>query len=80
MSTALDSFVDRRNPCLSVPADLQERRQFANSYAGLSPEAQQLANAIDSYKLRHRRRYIDYEEMLAIFKGLGYRQSGQAAP
>ena len=80
MSAAFESFVDRRNPCQPVSVDLQERRQFANSYAGLSPEAQQLAHAIDGYKLRHRRRYIDYEEMLAVIKGLGYRQTGQPAP
>ena len=77
MSTVLESFVDRRNPCTSAPADIHERRQFANSHAGLSLEAQQLANAIDGYKLRHRRRYIDYEEMLAVIKDLGYRQTGQ---
>jgi len=80
MSTAFGSFVDRRSPWQPVPADLRERRQFANSYVGLSPEAQQLANAIDGYKLRHRRRYIDYEEMLAVIKVLGYRQTGQPSP
>ena len=80
MSVAFESFVDRRNPCQPASVDLQERRQFANSYVGLSPEAQQLANAIDGYKLRHRRRYIDYEEMLAVIKVLGYRQTGQPSP
>lgn len=80
MSTTLDSFVDRRNPCQMASADLQERRQFANSYVGLSPEARRLAHAIDGYKLRHRRRYIDYEEMLDVMKALGYRQTGQSAP
>jgi len=74
MSTVLESFLDRRTPCRPVPADIQERRQFANSHVGLSLEARQLANAIDGYKLRHRRRYIDYEEMLAVIKSLGYRQ------
>ena len=77
MSTVLEPFVDRRSPCKPVPADIQERRQFVNSHVDLSLEAQQLANAIDSYKLRYRRRYIDYEEMLTVIKSLGYRQASQ---
>jgi hypothetical protein len=28
--------------------------------------------AIDQYKLQHHRRFITYEEMLAVIKGLGY--------
>ncbi len=31
-----------------------------------------MATAIDQYKLRHRRRFITYEEMLAVVKDLGY--------
>ena len=77
MSTVLESFLDRRTPSRPVPAAMRERRQFVNSHAGLSLEAQQLANAIDGYKLRHRRRYIGYEEMLAVITSLGYRQVGQ---
>ncbi len=49
-----------------------ERRQFSNCYDGLSPEAQQLAEAIDQYKQQNRRRFITYEEMLAVIKSLGY--------
>ncbi len=65
-------FVDRRSydPGVGVPS--QERRQFTNSHEGLSPEARELANAIDQYKLTHRRRFITYEEMLAVVKSLGY--------
>ena len=73
MSTSLDPFVDRRDPAAIPAAPGSERRQFTNSYAELSPEAQQLATAIDRYKLLHRRRIIDYEEMLAVIKSLGYR-------
>jgi len=51
-----------------------ERRQFANSHEGLSPEAQELAVAVDTYKLRHRRRFITYEEMLSVIKSLGYKK------
>lgn len=50
----------------------RERRQFADSHADLSPEAQDLAAAIDKYKLVHRRRFITYEEMLGVVKSLGY--------
>jgi hypothetical protein len=68
---APEVFVDRRgtNPG-NEPAI--ERRQFANSYDDLSPEAAELARAIDGYKLQHRRRFITFEEMLAVIKSLGY--------
>jgi hypothetical protein len=75
--TAVEPFVDRRSyggPS-SAPhreAPQRERRQFVNSYEELSPEARELAQAIDSYKLMHRRRFITYEEMLAVVKTLGY--------
>ena len=45
---------------------------FANSHEELSPDAAELALAIDGYKLRHRRRFITYEEMLDVVKSLGY--------
>jgi hypothetical protein len=78
MSSSHEPFVDRRSPAGSHVAPANERRQFANSHAELSPEAQQLAAAIDRYKLLHRRRIIDYEEMLGIFKSLGYRRTGES--
>lgn len=65
-------FVDRRTYDSSFGPPGVERRQFANSHEELSPEARELAQAIDSYKLRHRRRFITYEEMLAVIKSLGY--------
>jgi hypothetical protein len=66
-------FVDRRSP---LPADspIRERRQFTNSHEELSPDAAELAHAIDGYKLMHRRRFIDFEEMLGVIKSLGYRK------
>ena len=72
--TAVEPFVDRRNYATSGAAPQRERRQFTNSYEELSPEARDLAQAIDSYKLVHRRRFITYEEMLAVVKSLGYRR------
>ncbi len=49
-----------------------DRRQFGNSHEGLSPDAAELAQAIDHYKMRHRRRFITFEEMLAVIRSLGY--------
>ena len=66
------AFIDRRNSNLPGEGPGRERRQFANSYSELSPAAAELARAIDSFKLSHRRRFINFEEMLAIVKSLGY--------
>lgn len=66
-----EPFVDRRTGA-SDDAPGRERRQFANSHDELSPEAAELASAIDGYKLQHRRRFITFEEMLAVVKSLGY--------
>jgi len=83
MSTPLDlpatepvvasAFVERR-ASLSAAKPPRERRQFVNSHAELSPEAQELATAVDQYKLERRRRFIDFEEMLSVLKSLGYRK------
>lgn len=51
-----------------------ERRQFVDSREELSPLAAELAQAIDDYKLCHRRRFINFEEMLHVIQGLGYRK------
>ena len=67
-------FVDRRNYETGVEPHARERRQFTNSHDELSPEARELATAIDEYKLRHRRRFITYEEMLSVVKALGYQR------
>jgi hypothetical protein len=67
------TFVDRRSYA-ATEAPVRERRQFTNSYAELTPDAQELALAIDQYKLRHRRRFITFEEMLSVIQSLGYRK------
>ena len=76
MSQGLESpaepHVDRRSHASGEHAPGSERRQFTNSHDELSPEARDLANAIDQYKIRHRRRFITYEEMLSVMKSLGY--------
>ena len=68
----LPNFVDRRQGEASVSPPVVERRQFANSHDDLSPPARELAVAIDEYKLRHRRRFITYEELLGVVLELGY--------
>lgn len=67
-------FVDRRGSSARgvLEAPQRERRQFTNSHDELSPDARELASAIDSYKLMHRRRFITYEEMLTVITAIGY--------
>jgi hypothetical protein len=75
LETSPASFIDRRSYDISGRSPTTfERRQFTNSHEGLSPEALDLARAIDGYKLVHRRRFITYEEMLAVIKSLGYQR------
>jgi hypothetical protein len=71
-SATQSSFVDRRGPIHTNEQLPFERRQFANTYEELSPDAAELARAIDGYKVQHRRRFITFEEMLAVIKSLGY--------
>lgn len=68
------NFVERRAYDVSSAPPAFERRQFTNSHEELSSEARELAVAVDSYKVRHRRRFIDYEEMLSVITALGYRK------
>src|SRR4051794_17276503 len=68
-----ESFIDRRSPEAGISRASHERRQFTNSHEELSPEAANLASAIDQYKLTHRRRFVTFEEMLSVIKSLGYR-------
>ncbi len=73
METTLEPFVERRSyDVASGPPAGRERRQFADSHFELSPEARELATAIDQYKLHHRRRFITCEEILYVIKSLGY--------
>ena len=65
------AFVDRRDASRQGRPGL-ERRQFSDGRSELSPDAAELGQAIDQYKLMNRRRYISYEEMLTVIKSLGY--------
>jgi hypothetical protein len=52
--------------------DGPERRQFRNGDASHRPEVNELAQAIDRYKLQHRRRFITFEELYDVMQSLGY--------
>lgn len=72
MSQALDNqFIDRRDQVGNATPGV-ERRQFTNSHESLSPDARELATAIDAYKIQHRRRFITFEEMMNVIRDLGY--------
>jgi hypothetical protein len=73
LETMDQTFVDRRNYEASTQPT-RERRQFSNSHEELSPDAHELALAIDQYKLAHRRRFITFEEMIYVMKSLGYKK------
>ncbi len=68
------TFVDRRARSTESPVG-SERRQFSGNYNELSPEGKQLSGAIDQYKLCHRRRVINPDELVAILQAAGYRQT-----
>jgi hypothetical protein len=72
IENAPPTFVDRRSS--GEKSGAFERRQFGNSHSTLSPDARELAEAIDSYKVQHRRRFITFEEMLKVIHQLGYQK------
>ncbi len=65
-------FVDRRAEASVNRGDGPERRQFSNSYSTMDPDVKDLAEAIDRYKLQHRRRFITFEELHGVITSLGY--------
>jgi hypothetical protein len=68
-------FVDRRQTAGSVGASNGvERRQFRDSRDSGRPEVNELAEAVDQYKLVHRRRFITFEELYDVIASLGYRK------
>ncbi len=66
------AFVDRRGRSGAEASPSKERRQFSDGRENLSPEAAELANAVDQYKMANRRKYVSYEEVLTVIKSLGY--------
>ena len=65
------TFMDRRQADDGHP-DGRERRQFRDSHSLLNPDAQELAESIDQYKLLYRHRFITYEELYDVMVSLGY--------
>ncbi|MGV2335786.1 MAG UNVERIFIED_CONTAM: hypothetical protein LVR18_17275 [Planctomycetaceae bacterium] len=65
-------FIERRhNPGDQNPTGI-ERRQFKDGDRRLRPEVAELADAIDDYKIAHRRRFITFEELYDVMLSLGY--------
>jgi hypothetical protein len=65
-------FVERRKPRSEPGQHPIERRQFSDSRNSGRPEVDELARAIDQYKLVHRRRFITFEELYDVIASLGY--------
>ena len=63
---------DRRQNFAAAAAHTVERRQFGSFAATGRPEVDELAQAVDRYKLENRRRFITYAELYDVFVGLGY--------
>lgn len=66
------TFVDRRSGGDGSRGLGAERRQFSASVSVTRPEVAELAVAVDQYKLRHRRRFITFEELYDVIAELGY--------
>ena len=67
------AFNTRRDAPAGAPEG-RERRQFARSDRYGRPDVDELAEAVDRYKIAHRRRFITYEELLDVVLELGYRR------
>lgn len=85
MDTAVEqnsrTFVDRRSTQREErPFGVPERRQFRSSPNSSRPEVNELAEAVDHYKLTHRRRFITYEELFNVISELGYRKDTPTTP
>lgn len=66
-----ETFVDRRSSHAGAGTPGHERRQFTST-PNARPEVAELAQAVDQYKLRHRRRFITFEELYNVIAELGY--------
>ena len=67
------TFEDRRNRSGEArPEGLPERRQFRDARNYSNPEEAELGDAIDQYKMDHRRRFITWDELYDVIRNLGY--------
>jgi hypothetical protein len=65
-------FVERRQRDTGTAPSQSERRQFRDGDRSARPEVAELANAVDDYKIAHRRRFITFEELFDVMASLGY--------
>lgn len=65
-------FMDRRQRDEGTGSASLERRQFRDGNRSARPEVAELADAIDEYKVTHRRRFITFEELFDVMASLGY--------
>ncbi|MDA1231862.1 MAG: hypothetical protein O2856_13905 [Planctomycetota bacterium] len=65
-------FVDRRQREAGAAPTVSERRQFRDGDRSARPEVSELANAVDDYKIAHRRRFITFEELFDVMTSIGY--------
>jgi hypothetical protein len=64
------AYLERRSTLAGPPG--VERRQFSDSRDSDRPEVRQLAEAVDQYKLLHRRRFVTFDELYDVIVSLGY--------
>ena len=74
VSAQQGTFQDRRSSNVNTPEEgnRPERRQFSDARQSDRPEVDELAKAIDAYKMKHRRRFITFEEIYDVIVSLGY--------
>jgi len=65
-------FVDRRACGSESETAGFERRQFRDGNRSARPEVAEFADAIDEYKVTHRRRFVTFEELVDVMTSLGY--------
>jgi len=72
LKSSAPAFIDRRSRSGDSSPEGVERRQFRDGDRSLRPEVAELADAIDDYKISHRRRFITFEELYEVMMSLGY--------
>ncbi len=65
------TFVDRRGTG-ETRTGAPERRQFKATPDPTRPDVAEFAAAVDAYKLRHRRRFVTFDELFDVMTELGY--------
>lgn len=71
LPTQSQDFVDRRSADRDDNPGA-ERRQFRDGNRSARPEVAEFADAVDLYKVTHRRRFITFEELYDVMASLGY--------